>query len=71
MTPDWILALIRFIRPALPKDFVGQVEVNCFKGNVSNVTVRQTYKEKEDSVCEYPSKTLNPDEKRYLRSGSG
>jgi hypothetical protein len=51
MTPEWVLSLIRYARDHMPKDFVGQVEVNCFKGNVSNVTVKQTYKEQEDAAC--------------------
>jgi hypothetical protein len=51
VTPEWVLHLIAMARKVMPKDFVGQVEVNCFKGNVSNVTVKQTYKEKEEAAC--------------------
>ena len=32
MIPLWIQTIMRLIRPELPKDFVGQVEVNVFKG---------------------------------------
>lgn len=42
--PDWIAQLLRAVKPLLPKDFVGQIEVNCFLGGVTNVTVRQSYK---------------------------
>ena len=45
--PPWIRALFLFFKQHrdLPKDFVGQVEVNLFKGGVTNITVRQSYKE--------------------------
>lgn len=47
MTPEWVRALLRVLRPLLPKDFVGQVEVNVFKGGISNVNVKQSFKEEE------------------------
>jgi aminoglycoside phosphotransferase (APT) family kinase protein len=45
--PSWLQTIMRLIRPELPKDFVGQVEVNVFKGGISNVTVKQSFKEEE------------------------
>lgn len=45
MIPVWIVTIMRLIRPELPKDFVGQVEVNVFKGGISNVNVKQSYKD--------------------------
>lgn len=45
VTPDWIQQLFTKLKGEIPKDFVGQVEVNVFKGGISNVTVRQSYKE--------------------------
>ena len=45
MIPDWIALIISTLRNKIPKDFVGQVEVNVFKGGISNVNVRQSYKE--------------------------
>lgn len=45
MIPLWIHTIMRLIRPELPKDFVGQFEVNIFKGGISNVTVKQSFKE--------------------------
>jgi hypothetical protein len=47
MIPIWIQTIMRLIRPELPKDFVGQVEVNVFKGGISNVVLRQSFKEEE------------------------
>jgi len=47
MMPDWLRTILRLIKPQIPKDFVGQVEVNCFKGGVTNVNVKQSYKEEE------------------------
>lgn len=47
MIPVWVQTIIRLIRPEIPKDFVGQVEVNVFKGGISNVNVRQSFKEEE------------------------
>ncbi len=47
MNPDnaeWIQRLLRAVEGVIPKDFVGQIEVNIFKGGVSNVNVRQSFK---------------------------
>lgn len=44
MMPTWIEMLLRSIKGEIPKDFVGQVEVNVFKGGISNINVRQSYK---------------------------
>lgn len=45
MAPDWVLRLIAYAKQILPPEFVGKVEVNVFKGGVSNVNVTQSYKE--------------------------
>ena len=45
--PDWIRQLLKALKGTIPKDFVGQVEVNCFKGGISNVNVRQSFKEED------------------------
>lgn len=47
MSPDWLQRWFHFFKTegAPPKDFVGQVEVNVFKGGVSNVNVKQSFKE--------------------------
>ena len=47
MMPDWIARLLRALKGDIPKDFIGQVEINVFKGGVSNVNVRQSFKEEE------------------------
>lgn len=45
MIPVWIQNLLHKLKGEIPKDFVGQVEVNVFKGGVSSINVRQTFKE--------------------------
>lgn len=45
--PTWLQSVIATVKREIPKDFVGQVEVNVFKGGVSNVMVKQSYKEEE------------------------
>jgi len=50
MMPDWLRTILRLIKPQIPKDFVGQVEVNCFKGGITNVNVKQSYKEEEKTT---------------------
>ena len=41
----WIRQLFILLRPRLPRDFVGTIEVNVFKGGISNITIKQSYKE--------------------------
>jgi hypothetical protein len=45
MTPEWVQRFIAAIKGTAPPDFVGRVEVNVFKGGVSNVNVLQSFKE--------------------------
>ena len=47
MIPTWIQSLLTKLKGEIPKDFVGQVEVNVFKGGVSNINVRQSFKEED------------------------
>lgn len=42
---SWVADVMKAVRPILPKDFVGKVEINVFKGNISNINVVQSYKE--------------------------
>jgi hypothetical protein len=42
--PDWLRQALQAIKPLLPKDFVGQVEVNIYQGGIANVNVKQSYK---------------------------
>lgn len=42
---DWVQQVIRAVRPLLPPTFVGQIELNCFLGGISNVNVRQSIKQ--------------------------
>ena len=50
MIPVWIQALLSKLKGEIPKDFVGQVEVNVFKGGISNINVKQSYKEEEKTI---------------------
>jgi len=45
MTPEWIQRLIQVVKQVAPRDFFGQVEVNVQGGAVSNVNVKQSFKE--------------------------
>jgi len=45
VTPEWISELMRAARRIIPRDFVGKVEINAFKGGLSNVNVQQSFKE--------------------------
>ena len=47
MMPEWIQRLFGLLKREIPKDFVGQVEVNVFKGGISNVNVKQSFKEED------------------------
>ena len=42
--PSWLVPILQVVRERIPKDFVGQIEVNCFLGGITNVNVRQSYK---------------------------
>jgi len=44
MTAHWVQALIKKIEGEIPGDFVGQIEINVFKGGVSNVNIKQSFK---------------------------
>lgn len=43
--PAWLQEPVRIFHQSIPKDFVGQVEVNCFQGGITNIVIRQSYKE--------------------------
>ena len=43
--PDWVQLISAALKNRIPKDFVRQVEVNVFKGSVTNVNVKQSFKE--------------------------
>lgn len=45
MTPEWVQKMIEAAKPTVPKDFVGRIEINVFKGGISNVNVVQSFKE--------------------------
>jgi len=35
------------VRGLIPATFVGQIEINCFLGNISNITVKQSFKKEK------------------------
>jgi transcriptional regulator with XRE-family HTH domain len=41
VTPEWVRRLLAAMRPLLPPDFCGQIEVNLFLRSIRNVNVRQ------------------------------
>jgi hypothetical protein len=43
----WLDPWFEWCEAHLPKDFVGQVEVNVFLGAISNVNVKQSRKKRE------------------------
>lgn len=43
-TPSWIETIAHQITQAIPKDFVGQVEINVFKGGISSVNLKESFK---------------------------
>lgn len=45
--PEWVQQLFRAVRPLLPKDFVGRIEINCHKGDTGNINVIQSFKAEE------------------------
>jgi hypothetical protein len=44
-TPEWLRRLLAAIRPLLPRDFVGSIELNVFRGGIANVNVRQSFRD--------------------------
>jgi hypothetical protein len=48
-TPEWIVALARAVKEVVPREFVGQIEVNLFRGVISNILVRRSYKDKQET----------------------
>lgn len=50
MMPEWLQQALQTIRPLVPKEFVGQIEINVYKGGISNINLRQSFKDEKDSV---------------------
>lgn len=42
--PAWLTKISQQIKLDIPKDFVGNIEINVFKGGISNVNMRQSFK---------------------------
>jgi hypothetical protein len=45
MMPPWLAAILTAAKPIIPKDFIGQIEINVFKGGITNVNLKQSFKE--------------------------
>ncbi len=45
MMPPWVEALMKVAREIVPRDFVGKIEINAFKGGISNINIQQSFKE--------------------------
>jgi hypothetical protein len=44
-TSLFIQSLFKVLTPLIPVTFTGQIEINCFKGGISNINLKQSYKE--------------------------
>lgn len=47
VTPEWVDQIITLITPILPKNFIGQIEINCVQGAVGNVNLKQSFKKEK------------------------
>jgi len=48
MMPDWVQKFMTSLKHEIPKDFVGQIEVNVFKGSITNINIKQSCKEADE-----------------------
>lgn len=44
---EWVKALMQAAKQIVPKDFVGNVQLNCFQGGITNANVTQSVKGEE------------------------
>jgi hypothetical protein len=44
--PAWLQELMRLTKEVVPKDYIGQIEINLFRGVISNVNLKRSYKDK-------------------------
>jgi hypothetical protein len=49
--PLWLSRGLAAIRPLIPREFFGTIEINVAQGGITTVNLRQTYKERDDRVC--------------------
>ncbi len=45
--PEWMKRCLAALKGQLPRDFIGQIEINVFRGGVSNVNIKQSFKEED------------------------
>ena len=43
--PEWVSTLLALTRPVLPAGFYGSIEINVQDGGITNVNVKQSYRE--------------------------
>jgi hypothetical protein len=60
LTPAWLVALLRAIRPLLPADFVGRIEINVFKGGVRNASVTHSFRLDDEPAPTAPAPAPRP-----------
>ena len=40
----WIEQLFAAVKPVIPAEFVGRIEINAFKGGITNIKLEQSFK---------------------------
>jgi len=43
--PLWVREIMRTVKEVVPREFVGQIEINVFRGGISNINLKQSYKD--------------------------
>lgn len=46
-TRCWVDQLFAAVKPVIPAEFVGRIEINAFKGGITNIKLEQSFKAKE------------------------
>jgi hypothetical protein len=56
VTPEWVARLSDAAKCIVPREFVGQIELNMFKGGVSNVNLKQSFKVEDTATVSQPTR---------------
>lgn len=43
--PQWMRTVIETVKEVIPREFVGQLEINVFRGGISHVNLKQSYRD--------------------------
>jgi hypothetical protein len=46
--PAWLRAIMRAVKPLLPRDFVGRIEIHVFRGGIANINLGQSFRDDGD-----------------------